>query len=256
MGLTGADRIDRMLIKTVSAATGALWLRDGWRLFARQPLGLSAMVVMYLMMLFLPAMIPFIGIAISGVLAPFATVALLAACREVDAKRAPTVNLFVQPFQDEKTRTPMVQLGMINAGLVLMVALLGNLIGSQEPATAPASLQDIPLDALALQLVLYTPVLMLMWFAPVLVGWHRLTPGKAMFGSVVACWRNKAALLVFAIVVSLVMMAASAIVVGVFSALFSSRQALSLLLAPLGLALMTLVQASFYPMYRSVFAPD
>jgi hypothetical protein len=245
-----------MLIRTLPAATGALWLRDGWRLFARQPLGLSAMVVMYLMVLFLPAMIPFIGIAISGVLAPFATVALLAACREVDAKRAPTVNQFVQPFQDEKVRTPMVQLGMINAGLVLLVALLGNLVGSPEPARAPASLQDIPLDALALQLVLYTPVLMLMWFAPVLVGWHRLTPGKAMFGSAVACWRNKAALLVFAVVVSLAMMAASAIVVGVFSALFSSRQALSLLLAPLGLVLMTLVQASFYPMYRSVFGTE
>jgi hypothetical protein len=241
-----------MLIKTVPAATGALWLRDGWRLFARQPLGLSAMVVMYLMMLFLPAMIPFIGIAISGVLAPFATVALLAACREVDAKRAPAVNLFVQPFQDEKVRTPMVQLGMVNAGLVLTVALLGNLVGGPEPTKAPASLQDIPLDALMMQLVLYTPVLMLMWFAPVLVGWHRLTPGKAMFGSVVACWRNKAALLVYSVVVALVMMAASAVVVGVFSTLFSSQQALSFLLAPLGLILMTIVQASFYPMYRSV----
>ncbi len=245
-----------MLIKTVPAATGALWLRDGWRLFARQPLGLSAMVVMYLMMLFLPAMIPFIGIAISGVLAPFATVALLAACREVDAKRAPAVNLFVQPFQDEKVRTPMVQLGMVNAGLVLMVALLGNLVGSPEPTKAPASLQDIPLDALMVQLVLYTPVLMLMWFAPVLVGWHRLTPGKAMFGSVVACWRNKAALLVYSVVVALVMMAASAVVVGVFSTLFSSQQALSLLLAPLGLILMTVVQASFYPMYRSVIGDN
>ncbi len=242
-----------MLIKTVSAGTGALWLRDGWRLFARQPLGLSAMVVVYLMMLFVPALIPFIGIAISGVLAPFATVALLAACREVDAKRAPTINLFVQPFQDAKVRTPMFLLGMINAGLVLIVATLGALFGGPESAQAPASIQDIPLDALVLQLVLYTPVLMLMWFAPVLVGWHRLTPGKAMFGSVVACWRNKTALLVYGVVVSLMMMASSAVVVMVVSSLFSSRQALSIVLAPLALVLMTLVQASFYPMYKSVF---
>lgn len=245
-----------MLIKTVSAGTGALWLRDGWRLFARQPLGLSAMVVVYLMMLFVPALIPFFGIAISGVLAPFATVALLAACREVDAKRAPTINLFVQPFQDAKVRTPMFLLGMINAGLVLIVATLGALFGGPEPSQAPASIQDIPLDALVLQLVLYTPVLMLMWFAPVLVGWHRLTPGKAMFGSVVACWRNKAALLVYGVLVSLMMMASSAVVVMVVSSLFSSRQALSIVLAPLALVLMTLVQASFYPMYRSVFPPD
>ncbi len=245
-----------MLIKTVPAGTGALWLRDGWRLFARQPLGLSAMVVVYLMMLFVPALIPFVGIAISGVLAPFATIALLAACREVDAKRAPTVNLFLQPFQDTKVRAPMFMLGMINAGLVLIVALLGGLLVGQEPSEPPASLQDIPLDALAVQLVLYTPVLMLMWFAPLLVGWHRLTPAKAMFGSAVACWRNRGALLVYGIVVSLAMTGASALVALLASSLFSSRQALSIVLAPLALLLMTLIQASFYPMYKSVFEPD
>jgi hypothetical protein len=97
---------------------------------------------------------------------------------------------------------------------------------------------------------------MLMWFAPVLVGWHRLTPGKAMFGSVVACWRNKLALLVYGVVVTLVMTAASAVVVVVFGAIFTSREALSLVLAPLALVLMTLVQASFYPMYKSVFGTE
>lgn len=242
-----------MLIRTVPAISGALWLRDGWRLFARQPLGLPAMVVVYLMMLFVPAMLPLIGIAISAVLAPFATVALLAACREVDARRAPTVNLFLQPFQDPATRVPMFHLGVVNAGLVLAVALAGSMIGGPEPAAPPVSLQDIPLDAVALQLLLYTPVLMLMWFAPVLVGWHRLTPGKAMFGSVIACWRNKAAMVVYALAVSALMMVTSAVVVGLLAPLFGSSQALSLVLAPLGLAIMTLVQASFYPMYKSVF---
>lgn len=245
-----------MLINTVPASAGALWLRDGWRLFARQPLGLSAMVVVYLMMLLVPALIPVAGLALSGVLAPFATVALLAACREVDARRAPNIGLFAQPFQDARARGPMFQLGMINAALVLTVALLGNLLGGPEPEGPPASLTDIPVDLIALQLVLYTPVLMLMWFAPVLVGWHRLTPGKAMFGSVVACWRNKLALLVYGVVVTLVMTAASAVVVVVFGAIFTSREALSLVLAPLALVLMTLVQASFYPMYKSVFGTE
>lgn len=242
-----------MLINTVPASAGALWLRDGWRLFARQPLGLAAMVVVYLMMLLVPALIPVAGLALSGVLAPFATVALLAACREVDAKRAPNIGLFAQPFQDARTRGPMFQLGMINAALVLTVALLGNLLGGPEPEKPPASLKEIPVDLIALQLVLYTPVLMLMWFAPVLVGWHQLTPGKAMFGSVIACWRNKMALLVYGVAVTLVMTAASAVVVVVFGSIFTSREALSLVLAPLALVLMTLVQASFYPMYKSVF---
>jgi hypothetical protein len=242
-----------MLIRSVSASTGAAWLRDGWRLFARQPLGLPAMVVVYLLILLAPALLPFIGIAISGVLAPFATLSLLAACREVDLKRTPTIQVFAQPFRDPKTRTPMLQLGLINAGLVLVVAMIASLV-VPEPAQPPTSLQDVPLDALAMQLLLYTPVLMLMWFAPALVGWHRLTPGKSMFGSVVACWRNKWPLLVFGLVVSLAMTAASAVVIGVATAFVSSRQAMSMVLAPLALVMMTIVQASFYPMYKSVFA--
>jgi len=37
------------------------------------------------------------------------------------------------------------------------------------------------------------------------------------------------------------------------SAVISSRQLLSIVMAPVALVLMTIVQASLYPMYRSVF---
>lgn len=247
-----------MLIRSVPASTGALWVRDGWRLLARQPLGLPAMVVVYMMMLLVPALLPlpFIGLAISGVLAPFATLALLAACREVDHKRAPTMAVFAQPFRDEKVRVPLFRLGLLNAALLIVVATLATVLGPPEPATPPISLQDIQLDALVLQLVLYTPVLMLMWFAPPLVGWHAMGPGKAMFGSVVACWRNKWALLVYALTASALMLAVSLVSVSIFSALVSSGQTLSVLLAPIALLLMTILQASFYVMYRSIFGTE
>ncbi len=242
-----------MLIRTVSAATGALWLRDGWRLFIRQPVGLSSMVVGYLLMLFLPALLPFFGIAVSGVLAPFATLTLLAACREVDQKRMPTIMLFAQPFRDEKVRLQMLRLGFVNATLVLVIALVGAALGSTE---TPTTLQDVPLEAWALQFALYAPVLMLMWFSPVLVGWHGLTPGKAMFGSVVACWRNKGPMLVYIAVTGILMMTSSAAVIGLMAPMLGSQQALSFMLAPLALVMMTIIQASFYPMYRSIFQPD
>jgi len=243
-----------MLIQSLPASSGATWLRDGWRLFRQQPLGLSAMVVAYLMILFVPALIPLIGLAISGTLAPFATLGLLAACREVEARRAPTVQVFLRPFQDARTRTPMLQLGLINAALLLTIAALSTFFSTPAPATPPASLNDLPINDILVQLVLYMPVLVLMWFAPVLVGWHALTPGKAMFGSVVACGRNMTALLVFSLVVGAVMLAVSFLAVSVLSAFVTSREAMSVLLAPVALLLMTVVQVSFYPMYRAVFS--
>jgi uncharacterized membrane protein len=105
---------------------------------------------------------------------------------------------------------------------------------------------------LLLQVLAYTPVLMLMWFAPLLAGWHGLSPAKAMFGSVVACGRNLGALLVYGLVAGAASLIASTAIVGVLAMLISSRELLSLLLAPFGLVMMTIVQASFYPMYRSV----
>jgi hypothetical protein len=246
-----------MLIRTVPAASGAAWLRDGWRLFRRQPLGLPAMVVVYLMMLFLPALLPFVGIAISGVLAPFATVGLMTACRDVALGRAPNPAVFAQPFQEgNPNRIKLFRLGVINASLVLLIATLLTLVGDDHrapPTEGSATLADVPWDLLLLQLLAYTPVLVLMWFAPLLAGWHGLGPAKAMFGSVVACGRNLGALLVYGLVAGAASLIASTAIVGVLAMLISSRELLSLLLAPFGLVMMTIVQASFYPMYRSIF---
>ncbi len=248
-----------MQIRTVPAAAGAAWLRDGWRLFRRQPLGLPAMVVVYLMMLFLPALLPFVGIAISGVLAPFATVGLMAACREVALGRAPNPSVFAEPFQERNpNRVNLFRLGLINAALVLLLATLFALVGDggrMPPADGQATLADVPWDMLLLQLLAYTPVLVLMWFAPLLAGWHGLGPAKAMFGSVVACGRNLGALLVYGLVAGAASLIASTVIVGVLAMLISSRELLSLLLAPFALVMMTILQASFYPMYRSIFAP-
>ncbi len=46
-------------------------------------------------------------------------------------------------------------------------------------------------------MALMTPVLMAWWFAPVLAAWHGQGVGKSLFFSLVACWINWRAFLVF-----------------------------------------------------------
>jgi hypothetical protein len=243
-----------MQINILPAFAGFTWLREGMRLFGRQPIGLPAMVVLYLMMLIAPALLPIIGIAISGVLAPFASVGLLGACRDVAEGRMPTPLAFAQPFRPSPARVQMLRLGIINAILLLIVATLAALLAPELPdGDAPQSLQDVPLASLLLQLLLYLPVMALMWFAPVLAGWHGMAPAKAMFGSVVACWRNVGAMLVFGVAAGVLTLGVSVMAVMLLTSLISSREVLSILMAPLALVLMTIVQASLYPMYRSVF---
>jgi hypothetical protein len=244
-----------MQIHSLSASTGAVWLRDGWRLLKRQPLALAAMVVMYSFALLVPATIPFVGLALLGVLSPFATLGLMAACREAAAGRAPTPAVFAQPLQDAVRRKLLFRLGVIHAGLLLVVSALANLLVRPVPLAPEdsAALDGERLVQVALLLLLYSPVMVAMWFAPMLSGWHGLAPGKAMFGSAVACWRNKGAMLVYGLLMTAVLTGVSFLAVALLGALLSSTQVLSMLLAPVGLALMTFVQASFYPMYRSIF---
>lgn len=241
-----------MLINTVPAGTGLRWLIEGARLLRRQPLGLPAMVVVYLMMLLIPAMIPLVGIALSGVLSPFATVSLMQCFRDASQGRAPSPAQFAQPFQDERNRMHLFRLGLLNAGLLLLVAVVSSLVAPQ-PATTPQSIEELPLQSLTVQLLLYTPVMVLMWFAPLLAGWHGATPGKAMFGSAVACARNVGALTVYGIAAALLTAGVSFGLVAVLTTLVPSREILSFFLAPIALVLMTIVQGSFYPMYLSIF---
>ena len=243
-----------MQINILPAGAGFTWLREGMRLFGRQPIGLPAMVVLYLMMLIAPALLPIVGIAISGVLAPFASVGLLGACRDAAEGRMPTPLAFAQPFRPTPLRLQMLRLGIINAILLLIVATLAALLVPELPAgEAPQSLQDVPLPSLLAQLLLYMPVMALMWFAPVLTGWHGIAPAKAMFGSVVACWRNMGPMLVFGTAAGVLTVGLSVAAVMLLTTLITSREVLSVVMAPLALVLMTIVQASLYPMYRAVF---
>jgi hypothetical protein len=243
-----------MRINILPAGAGVSWLREGMRLFGRQPIGLPAMVVVYLMMLVMPALLPVVGIAISGVLAPFASVGLLGACRDVAEGRMPTPLAFVQPFRPSPARLQMLRLGVINAILLLVVATLAMLLTPEPPAgEAPQSLHDVPLQPLLVQLLLYLPVMALMWFAPVLTGWHGIAPAKSMFGSVVACWRNVGPMLVFGVAAGVLTVGVSVAAVMLLGALITSRELMSIVMAPLALVLMAIVQASLYPMYRAVF---
>jgi hypothetical protein len=244
-----------MLINSVSAAAGPRWLLGGLRLLRRQPLGLPAMVGAYLTLLLLPALLPFIGPFVSGVLSPFATVGLMQCCREVDQGRAPTLAQYLQTFRDSRMRDNLLRLGLVNGALLMLVALLAMVIAPAPAVSgAPASIEDLPVEAVLVQVLLYLPVLVLMLFAPLLAGWHGMSPPKAMFGSAVAMLRNLGAMLLYGATTLGLALLVSVVALAVLAAIIPSRDILALLTAPIALLLMTIVQASLYPMYLSIFA--
>jgi hypothetical protein len=180
----------------------------------------------------------------------------MAAMREVANARLPTPGVFTQVFHNAAARRVLLNLGLVHAGLLMVTVMLVRLIVGAP--SAPAEDETVTLESLRLGTFLvftlvYSPVIVTMWFAPMLAGWHGLGVAKALFGSAVACWRNMGAFVVYGVAMAFLLSGIIAVASALIGALLSA-QMMPVFAAPIVLALTTFVQATFYPMYRSIFA--
>lgn len=125
----------------------------------------------------------------------------------------------------------------------------GGLTAEQQDAIRKQTL------ALFKQALTFVPVAAIMWYAPMLVAWHGLPPGKAIFFSVVAVWRNRSAFAVYIAGWMSVWMGLSiafSIVLGLFT-LIGIGSLAAIVAIPLLLSMVTCMYCSVYPTYATVF---
>jgi hypothetical protein len=254
-----------MQVRTLPAGAGWTWLRDALALYRKQPFAFTALVILYTLAVMLLASVPIIGVPLAVVLVPYGTVGLTLAGRDAERGVMPMPALMIGPFRSATQRLALFRLGCVHAGLVIALLIVASLLASNElrnwkvvegqldPASVAA---NMPWDALLVSALLYTPILMLTWFAPMLVAWHRLPVAKSMFFSFFACWRNRWPFLVLGL-----LLAALALGVGYASselmrALGASPALAQMLLAPIALVLTSIAYATQYPIYRSVVEPE
>lgn len=250
-----------MQINPLRAAIGWRWVRDGFALLRRQLVALLAITFLNLILLSLSVLIPLFGPVAPLVLTPALMVGLMHAIRATDAGQSPSPLLLFAGFRDAGGNAwrPLLVLGGVNAGATLTALALaaladgGALMGmatGQVPAEEVA-VEDSSLFYSAIVFVLvYTPMQMALWYAPLLAAWHGVPPFKALFFSFVAVLRNKGAFLVFALSWFGVALLAS-FGVRVLNALLGENPVLlSMLLSPLSLLLITAVYCSFWATYR------
>lgn len=139
----------------------------------------------------------------------------------------------------------------------------GGASSDKRPATAAGVPSDAEQEAIrreavqrVLQGVAYLPVALLMWYAPLLVAWHGVPPGKALFFSIVAVWRNRAAFVVYGVAWLAIWLALS-VVIGLVTSLLGIATFAAFIAAPLVMLLLTCMYCSVYPTYATVFVdPD
>lgn len=187
-----------MEIRAVPASQGWQWIVEGFRLFRRQPLIwillLAAMVVIWLASTILQPVGP---LAIS-LLSPIFLAGLMNACRETDRGGEPDIGHLFSAFRTHAA--PLVTIGgvylvgnIVAVGVVFMVsggdALNTLLAKGRSEADIAMALRGLSLG-LAVGTAVFVPVVMAVWFAPLLVVFHNAPPVAAMKSSFTASWQN------------------------------------------------------------------
>jgi hypothetical protein len=198
-----------MLLQTVPARSGLQWALQGMRTFWKQPLAMSGLFFLFMALVSLASMLPFIGGVLALVLMPAFTAGLMAATQSITEGRFPMPATLWLALRPGPRRKPMLQLGALYAAGFLLLMALSMLVDGGQFARVylagevirPELVQaDSFQAALWVSMLLYMPLSMLFWHAPALVLWQDVSPLKSLFFSWMGCWRNKGAFLVYSLV--------------------------------------------------------
>lgn len=252
-----------MQLIEVPAKTGYVWFRQGIWLFRKNPLAFLTLFFTYLLVMTLVSQIPVIGGVLPLAFIPGVAVGFMAACRNTIAGKPVFPTILVDGFH---SYGPVVAKRLLVLGVLYVVAmalvlagsaladggmLLKVMLGGTTMDQEAIANSNIPL-AVITALALYLPVAMIFWFSPILIAWHDVPPVKAMFFSIVSCWRNRGAFIVFGALWFAVAITVSLGLSALMQALGAGDFAFAVLM-PATMIVTTMLYCSFYATYRGCF---
>ena len=186
-------------------------MKQGIATFRKKPLAMLGLFFIFLTVVNLLSLIPWLGIAMALAMLPAATLGFMTAAREVAQGNYPMPTVLLTAFRAGQQRLHAIAvLGMLYAvlfglsmavtqwvdgGQFVRIYLLGECI-TPEALRELMSKGDFQMAAM-LAGTLNVVIAMLFWHAPALVHWHGVSPVKSLFFSIVACVRNFPAFFVY-----------------------------------------------------------
>ena len=263
-----------MRLRHVPASRGAVWMRNGFGVFARRPLAFAALFTAFLFFALVSAMLPLIGPLLTLASLPLVSLGFMRATQHTLRGRLPTLAVFVTPLRrDRRVAGVLIRLGLAYAVATTAVmtfsdfadggtfqALQEAMAGSHGSGEAnreeiAALLGDARLQGgLLLRLTLAALLSLPFWHAPALAHWAGQGVAQALFSSTLACWRNRGAFLVYGLSWAGALVGFG-VVVNVLAALFGHPQLIALVAVPAGLLFSTVFYVSLYFTFADCFAP-
>ena len=195
--------------QTVPAARGWNWLSEGWTQFKAAPGLWIGIVVVFVVILFALAMIPFLGPVAQNLLMPVFMGGIALGCRAIDDGSGLQFNHLFEGFKSHFGT--LVAVGALYlAGFIAVLVVVMMIFGAgmaalfigcgQQPDVAQTGAVIGVLLAVLVAVALSLPLVMAVWFAPALVVFHGLGAVDAMKQSFTGCLRNVLPFLVYGIV--------------------------------------------------------
>jgi hypothetical protein len=245
--------------RIVPAWRGLRWLAEGWRVFRAAPLGWLSLVFVYLFGTQLLALVPVVGVVVALLAVPGLSVGMMGAARAASHGGTLRVAMLFEAFRSGAREQLVLGMVYLACSMLIFAAISladsgGELRAALAGSGAAGEVEAADwLAAAAALVILYAPVMMLFWFAPVLAAWHSVAPAKALFFSFFACLMNWRAFLTYGAVTAVVMLAVPLAALSLPLLLGVDRARLAPLVLPLVVLMLPTLFASFYASYRDVF---
>lgn len=236
---------DEDIPRKLPARQGLQWVNEGWRLYRRNPLILSAAFALLFGAVAVVSWIPVIGGVLSELISPLMVAGFMAAFRILDRKETLQWPHFLAGIQGPWL--PLMVVGAVQMLGMLIITQIMLRMGFDGQAVMTAAQKS---DAVALKAalnqsmpavitgaLLIIPLIMATWFAPALILFGNARPGQALIISLRAVVKNILPIIVNGLALGLVLFIAALI---------------PLLLG--FLVAMPVVFGSLYAAYQGIFA--
>jgi len=240
----------------VPAASGWQWITRGLALVGRAPLGWMVVSMSYWLVMGMISRLPYLGLLVASLATPALAVSFMAICRGLERGRGLELALVADGFK--RNLAALVTLGGIYLAITLAIFAATSLadggtlarwtLSGRGPGAGEAGLAA----AVTLAMVLWIPVQLAFWFAPVLAAWHGMPAPKALFFSFFAAARNWRAFLVYGLVGAAALGLATAVLFNLQRAP-AGPQIVPTLVFLLLVVFIPVFYATTYESYRDVF---
>lgn len=191
--------------RVVEAGACFEWFRHGWATYVAGPVVWLLIALGFVLVLLFLALLPWVGTWLACFLFPALAAGVLLLCRQQAEGEKP--GLLRVPAMLWSHKQGLAILGGLSIALMLIMGLCLKLLAGGETRFVFGSGVGVGLLWLMggglLLLLVALPFVMALWFAPVLLVFHGMSPVGAMRSSFSGCLKNGVAFLVFALLCSI-----------------------------------------------------